>query len=66
MLGVFTLSRAFQLQQKLKNVRKELHSRNKNVFGKVDKEIREKQKTLQDLQDSIKSIQDIRVERERA
>ena len=32
----------------------------------MDKEIREKQKTLQDLQDSIKSIQDIRVERERA
>ena len=28
----------------------------------MDKEIREKQKTLQDLQDSIKSIQDIRVE----
>ena len=30
----------------------------------MDKEIREKQKTLQDLQDSIKSIQAIRVERE--
>ena len=57
-------SRAFQLQQKLKNVRKELCSWNKKVFGKVDKEKREKQKTLQDLQDSIKTVQDIRVGKE--
>nr|POE92598.1 hypothetical protein CFP56_54063 [Quercus suber] len=57
-------SRAFQLQQRLKNVRKELCSWNKKVFGKVDKEIREIQKTLQDLQDSIKIVQDIRVEKE--
>ena len=30
----------------------------------MDKEKREKQKTLQDLQDSIKTVQDIRVEKE--
>lgn len=30
----------------------------------MDKEIREKQKTLQDLQDSIKIVQDIKVEKE--
>ena len=30
----------------------------------MDKEIREKQKTLQDLQDSIKTVQDIRVGKE--
>ncbi|KAL4619003.1 hypothetical protein ACB092_06G051400 [Castanea dentata] len=44
-------SRALQLQQKLKNVRKELYSWNKNVFGK-------------DLQDSVKTVQDIRVDKE--
>ena len=30
----------------------------------MDKDLREKQKTLQELQDSIKTIQDIKVEKE--
>lgn len=56
-------SRAFQLQQKLKNVRKELYTWNINVFGKVDKEIRDKQRTLQEVQGSIRNVADIRVEK---
>lgn len=40
-------SKAFQFQQKLKHVKNELSSWNRNVFGKVDIQIREKQKILQ-------------------
>lgn len=37
-------SRAFTLQQKIKNVRGMFSDWNKNVFGKVEKKLKEKQK----------------------
>ena len=37
---------------------------NKQVFGKVKKEIKDKQKILQDLQDSIQTFVDVRKEKE--
>ena len=47
--GSFTLkeSKAFKLQQKIKNVKKQFTVWNKRVFGKVEKEIKGKQQELQ-------------------
>lgn len=40
-------SKAFKLQQKIKNVKKQFTVWNKRVFGKVEKEIKGKQQELQ-------------------
>ena len=58
-------SRAFQLQNKLTNVRKQFIEWNRRrVFGRVEKEIRAKQKLLQNMQDSIHTLKDVRKEKE--
>ena len=56
--------RAFKLQQKLTNVKKEFFNWNRNVFGKVDKDLKDKQNKLQELQDSIETMHDIKMEKE--
>ena len=57
-------SRAFKLQQKLKSVRKQLGVWNKTVFGKLDKEIKDKQLELQHLQNTIHTVEDVRIDLE--
>ena len=57
-------SRAFKLQQKLKSVRKQLGVWNKTVFGKIDKEIKDKQLELQHLQNTIHTVEDVKKERD--
>ena len=57
-------SRAFKLQQKLKSVRKQLGVWNKTVFGKLDKEIKDKQLELQHLQNTIHTVEDVKKERD--
>lgn len=52
-------SRAFKLHRKITNVKKQFTNWNKKVFGKVEKEIKEKQQKLQDLQYSIQTIADV-------
>ena len=52
------------MQHKITNVKKQFIKWNKQVFGKVRKEIKDMQKILQDLQDSIQSFADVRKERE--
>lgn len=42
-------SRAFKLQHKLSSVRKRIIEWNRTVFGKVEKEIKEKQLKLQKI-----------------
>ena len=54
-------SRAFKLKHKITNVKKQFIEWNKQVFGKVKKEIKDKQKKLQD---SIQTFADVRKERE--
>ena len=58
-----TGSRAAQLRNKLLNVKFKALEWNKNVFGKVEDEIRRKQNQLQTLQDSIVTKEDVRRER---
>ena len=61
---VFSIgSRANQLRNKLVNVKNMALEWNRNVFGKVEVEIRRKQSQLQHLQDSILSYDDVRRER---
>lgn len=55
--------RAYVLQHKIKNVRRQFLNWNRNTFGRVDKELKEKQKQLQELQNAIFSIEDIRIEK---
>ncbi|KAK4605752.1 hypothetical protein RGQ29_000158 [Quercus rubra] len=58
---VFSIgSRANQLWNKLVNVKNMALEWNRNVFGKVEVEIRRKQSQLQHLQDSILSYDDVR------
>ena len=52
------------MQHKITNVKKQFIKWNKQVFGKVRKEIKDMQKILQDLQDSIQSFANVRKERE--
>ena len=56
--GTFTL-RALELS----NVRKEVLSQNKKVFGRVECEIKLKQAQLQNIQNSINSVKDVRKEK---
>lgn len=56
-------SRAYILQQKIKNVRRQSINWNRVTFGRVDRELKEKQKKLQEIQNTISSIEDIRVEK---
>ena len=56
-------SRAAQLWAKFLNVKKYAGNWNKSVFGKVDYEIKLKLAQLQQIQNSIRSITDVRKER---
>lgn len=56
-------SRAFQLKNKLSNVGKEVFGQNKKVFGRVECEIKLKQAQLQNIQNSINSVEDVRKEK---
>ena len=56
-------SRAFKLQQNLKSVKKQLIVWNKTIFGKIDKEIKDKQLQLQHLQNTIHTVEDVKKER---
>ena len=54
-------SRAYILQQKIKN--RQFINWNRDTFGRVDRELKEKQMKLQEIQNTISSIEDIRVEK---
>ena len=56
-------SRAAQLWAKLLSIRKSARNWNKSVFGKLDYEIKLKQTQLQQIQNSIRSVEDVRKER---
>lgn len=56
-------SRAYNLQQKIKSIRGKFIRWNGIEFGKVEKELKEKQRKLQEVQNSISNTTDIRVER---
>ena len=58
-------SKAYQLKNKLSNVRKDLISWNKQVFGKVENEIWLKQAQLQTIQNSIHTVDDVRKEKKK-
>ena len=51
------------MNNKLANVKKEAIDWNKSVFGKVELEIKKKLVELQEMQDSIISIEDVRKEK---
>ena len=57
-------SRSLKLQHKILNVKKQFIEWNKRVFGKVEKEIKNQQQMLQEIQNSIQTIADLRRERE--
>ena len=56
-------SRAFNLQYKINNIKKTFNEWNRRVFGKVEREIKDKQKILQNLQNSIQTLMDVRNEK---
>ncbi|KAF3968805.1 hypothetical protein CMV_007346 [Castanea mollissima] len=56
-------SRAYQLMHKVKRIRKDFIQWNREVFGILDKEIQQKMKQLQDLQNNITLVTDIAKER---
>lgn len=56
-------SRAFQQENKLSNVRRDFITWNKEVFGKVEQEIHLKQAQLQQMQNSIYTVEDVRKEK---
>ena len=56
-------SRAAQLFTKLSNVRKEAIKWNKLVFGRLDNDIKQKLAELQEIQDSIDSLEAVRKEK---
>ena len=56
-------SRAKQLWKKLLNIKKIALAWNKQVFGKVERDIKLKQDQLQQIQNSISTIEDVRLER---
>ncbi|XP_023877910.1 uncharacterized protein LOC111990365 [Quercus suber] len=62
-INMYPWSRAAQLWAKFLSVRKSARNWNKFVFGKVDYEIKLKQAQLQQIQNSIGSVEDIRKER---
>ncbi|XP_023911621.1 uncharacterized protein LOC112023233 [Quercus suber] len=55
--------KAYQLQNKLNRVRKDFFQWNKEVFGRVERDIQQKMVQLQDARNSISSIDDVRKER---
>lgn len=57
-------SRAFKLQHNLNNVRKRAIEWNRTIFGKIKKELKEKQQDLQEIQDNIQTMADVRKERQ--
>lgn len=57
-------SRAYQLMHKVTNVRKELAQWNKAVFGRIEQEIKQKRRLLQDLQNNVIYMEDVGKERE--
>ena len=57
-------SRAFKFQQKLKNIRSKFTEWNRSVFGRVENELKDKQRKSQEVQNSISTTADIRIERE--
>ena len=58
-----TSSRAFNLQYKINNVKKTFSEWNRRVLGKVEREIKDKQKILQNLQNSVQTLMDVRNEK---
>lgn len=56
-------SRAFHFKNKISRVWTYLITWNKEIFGKVEREIHQKQLQLQDIQNSILTIDDVRKER---
>ncbi|KAF3968914.1 hypothetical protein CMV_007252 [Castanea mollissima] len=56
-------SRAEQLKNRLSNVRRVALDWNRNVFGRAETEIWRKQNQLQQIQNSINTLEDIRRER---
>ena len=55
--------RAYRLQQKIKNVRRKFINWNRNTFGRVVRDLKEKQRKLQEIQNAISSIKDIKAEK---
>lgn len=56
-------SRAYQLKTKLSNSRKEFIKWNKQVFGRMENDIRVRQAQLQAIQNSIHTVEDVRKEK---
>ena len=56
-------SRVEQLRKKLLSIRRKALEWNKNVIGKVERDIKLKQDQLQQIQNSISTIKDVRLER---
>ena len=57
-------SRAFKFQQKLKNISSKFTEWNRSVIGRVENKLKDKQRKLQEVQNSISTIANIRIERE--
>ena len=57
-------SRAYQLRNKLSNVRKTFLIWNKEVFGRVEQDINHKKEQLKRLQNSIINLDDVKKENE--
>lgn len=55
-------SHAFRLRHKISNVKKYFIDCNKKVFGKVEREIKNKQQKLQEIQDFIQAMAGIKFE----
>lgn len=56
-------SRAYQLKTRLSNLRKEFIKWNKQVFGRMENDIRVRQAQLQAIQNSIHTVEDVRKEK---
>lgn len=56
-------SRGAQLNNKLANVKRGAIGWNKSIFGRVDLEIKKKLAELQEIQDSIAFVEDVRKEK---
>lgn len=54
-------SRAFKFQQNIKNIRSTFTEWNRKVSGRVKNELKEKQRKLQEVQNSISTTSDIKI-----
>lgn len=54
-------SRAFKFQQNIKNIRSTFTEWNRKVSGRVKNELKEKQRKLQEVQNSISTTADIKI-----